>query len=106
MCDTTISSSAWVRSTNSRISADTVAGEPMKDTRERRMGSPGPDKQRSHSFDGGGNWIGCPDRRLAKDWRPEDARNRASSSVSAATTLTPSIRYGAGRYADGLKCSR
>src|ERR1700675_829069 len=106
MCDTTISSSAWVRSTKSRICADTVLGEPTKDTRERRSGSVGSDRLRSHSFDGGGNWIGWPDRRLANDWRPDDARNWASSSVSAATTLTPSITYGAGRWADGVKRSR
>src|ERR1700675_2873492 len=101
MCDTTISSSAWVRSTKSRIGADTVPGEPTNDTRERRRGSAGSDRLRSHSVDGGGNWIGWPDRRLANDWRPDDARNRASSSVSAATTFTPSITYGAGSCAEG-----
>jgi hypothetical protein len=35
-----------------------------------------------------------PDRRLANDWRPDEARNWGSSSVSAATTFTPSIKYG------------
>jgi hypothetical protein len=95
MCDTTISSSACVRSTNSRISAATVPGAPTNETRDRRSGSPASRRSRSHSFDGGGSWIGRPERRLANDWRPDEARNRASSSVSAATTFTPSITYGA-----------
>src|SRR6202795_5064187 len=96
MCDTTISSSAWVRCTKSRICADTVPGEPTNDTRERRSGSAGSDRSRSHSFDGGGNWIGWPDRRLANDWRPDDARNRASPWVSGATAYTPTTHDGAG----------
>src|SRR5215510_5611562 len=93
MWETTMSSSARVRSTNSRISAATVPGAPTNDTRERRNGSAGSDSSRTHSFEGGGNWIGWPVRRLANDWRPDDARNRASSSVSAATTATLEGQY-------------
>jgi len=72
MCDTTISSSACVRSMNSRISAATVRGAPTNETRDRRSGSPASRRSRSHSFDGGGSWIGRPERRLANDWRPDE----------------------------------
>ena len=91
MCEARISSSAPVRATNSRICGAMVAGLPTNDTRGRCSGSSGSAGSRAHSADGGGSWIGWPARRLANDWRPDDDRKRASSSVSAATTFTPSI---------------
>ena len=55
----------------------------------------------SKSSTGGGSFPGLPLRLFRNDCCNDENRNRASASVSAAVTLTPSMTYGAASCADG-----
>ena len=60
----------------------------------------------SKSSTGGGSLPGRPLRRFRKDCRRDENRRRASASVSAAKTFTPSITCGAANRAEGRNRAR
>ncbi len=55
---------------------------------------------------GGGSWPRVPRKMLVKACWAEVKRRRASPSVSAAMTLTPTIAWGFASCADGSKRAR
>src|SRR4051794_41768720 len=90
------------------MSRATVLADPTNETDcapSIRLGS-NPTTSFSHSRLGGGSAMGIPARRLANACRPDEASNRASSSVVAATMLTPRITCGGSSCADGWKGGR
>jgi hypothetical protein len=61
---------------------------------------------RLKSVMGGGTWLGLPVRLLRVDCCNDENRKAASQSDSAATIVSPSIRYGVASCAEGQKRSR
>jgi len=88
-----ISSSGCVDSMKAASPRRTVSGEPTNDTESERstIAFSAGDQYEAMSSIGGGTWPGEPRRRLMNDCCCDVNWRRASASVSAASTLAPSM---------------